>query len=539
MKQLLSATGLLCLLIATISLLDSCKKQDDLFLNALPVDSVRNTILDTINKQKRRALDSVLGLLPIIPTPTIIPTPIPVGGSTSDKPDSSTVCQVQKYKWAPGNEETMLLDPTAEVIFPCGLLKAESITDGTYIPIIAPRRPMIISTSLTNVKGSPIDTVFDPARKSSVQEALNRLFSRELDGNFPAKMTKDVQRIYTEDQASIAVGANYGGYGATVSGKFDWSNKKIKQRYMVRFYQEFFSVSVDIPERPSDMFSAVPNPKLIGSYSPVYVSNMKYGRVVLFLWETESDDTNIGAELHASYGGFGQSGGVDVVAKFRSLMQKATMKIFAVGGDAAKAAKVNSPETLKTFIEEGANYSKASQGLPIAYTLRFLKDNSVAKVVQSAEYSVRSCENIPDRIYELGSAGGTGGDAFEFTIPSGAKLLSVQANAGDKVDGLTFRYLLSNGTIESKHFGGDGGNFQPTATLSDNLRLTGISGRYGRVIDKIKFHFSDGTSSQDYGGGGGDNDFSFQVQKNGDQIIGFFGRSGRLIDALGVVCKGK
>ncbi len=539
MKQLLSATGLLCLLIAAISLLDSCKKQDDLFLDTLPAGSVQQTILDTIDKQKRQSIDSVLGLLPIMPIPTIIPDPITVGSSTSDKPDSSTYCKVQKYKWAPGKEESMLLDPTTEVIFPGSGLKSESVADGSYIPIVASRRPIIISTSLTNVKGSPKDTIFEPEKKSSAQEALTRLFSRELDGNFPAKMTMDVERIYSQEQASVAVGANYKGYGATVSAKFEWSNTKIKQRYMVKFYQEFFSISVDPFAKPSDMFLSVPDPKLIGGYSPVYVSNMKYGRVVLFLWETESDDTNINAELNASYSGIIQGGGIEVTAKFRSLLQKASMKIFAVGGDAQKATKVNSPETLRTFIEDGANYSKASQGLPIAYTLRFLKDNSVAKVVQSAEYTVRNCENIPDRIYELGSAGGTGGDPFEFTIPSGAKLLSVQANAGDKVDGLTFRYLLSNGTIESKHFGGDGGSLQPTAALSDNLRLTGISGRYGRVIDKIKFHFSDGTTSQDYGGGGGDNDFSFQVQKNGDQIIGFFGRSGRLIDALGVVCKGK
>jgi hypothetical protein len=420
MKQLLSATGLLCLLIATISLLDSCKKQDDLFLNALPVDSVRNTILDTINKQKRRALDSVLGLLPIIPTPTIIPTPIPVGGSTDSTPNDSTYCKVQKYKWAPGNEEPMLLDPTADVIFPGSLLKAQSITDGSYIPIIVPRMPMIISTSLTNVKGSPKDTIFHPERKSSAQEGLSRLLSRELDGNFTAKMTKDVERIYTNEQAKLHIGADFHGWGATVAAKFDWGNTKIKQRFLVKFYQEFFSVSVDMPAKPSDMFLTAPNPQLIGSYSPVYVSNIKYGRVVLFLWETESDSTGIEADLNAAYSGVVAGGSVQVNAKFRSLMQRASMKVFAVGGDAGKVGKIVSPETLQTFIEEGVSYNKTNQGVPIAYSLRFLNGNSICKVVQSSEYTVRDCEV-------------TAGETYTFTPPQAPYDFGVDfVGGGDK-----------------------------------------------------------------------------------------------------------
>jgi hypothetical protein len=392
MKQLFSATGLLSLLITAICLLDSCKKQEDLSIDPAGFDSLRRTVLDTITSQKRQALDSVLGLLPIMPTPTIIPRPIPVGGSTDSTPDQFTYCKVQKYKWAPGNEEPMLLDPTADVIFPGSLLKAQSITDGTYIPIIVPRRPMLISTSLTNVKGSPKDTILDPARKSSAQEGLSRLLNRDLIGNFPAKMTKDVSRVYTEEQATLHVGADFNGWGAKVTAKFDWGNKKIKQRYLVKFYQEFFSVSVDMPAKPSDMFSSTPNPQLIGSYSPVYVSNVKYGRVVLFLWETESDSTGIEADLNASYSGLVAGGGVHVNAKFKSLMQKATMKVFAVGGDAEEGSKINSPETLQTFIEKGVKYSNANQGVPIAYSLRFLKNNSIAKVVQSSEYTVSNCE---------------------------------------------------------------------------------------------------------------------------------------------------
>lgn len=412
MKQFIKAISLLFLLVVGSTALDSCQKiAADGVLSPDVVDSVRKIVMQVLTARKRDSLDSLINLMGLLPTiPTVPQTP--VGPPTPEFGNPDTIyCQLQKMKWAAGDENALLLDPTPEVIFPGSLIESYSVTDGSYRPIIFPRRPMLISTSLTNISGSTKETILDPSKKSSAQDAVNLLLQRTINGKIPAKMTKDIEKVYAMEQASLAVGARFNGWGAKVAAKFNWSDKKIKQRFIVKFYQEFCNISTDLPAKPSCIFDSLPPVRILGSYSPVFVSNVKYGRVVLFLWETESDDEQIEASLNASYSTLAAGGGITSNAKFREIMQKSKMQVLAFGGDPAMAARINSPETMQEFIVNSAEFTPTSQGVMIGYTLRFLKDNSVAKIVKATEYTVRTCEVVPETPYEFPSP-----NAYDFGV---------------------------------------------------------------------------------------------------------------------------
>jgi hypothetical protein len=535
MNQLIKSIKVLFYFTAILSLFESCNP--DPLLSPAQVEAKLKRIIEELTRQKRDSLDSLIRKMPLLPTIAPIP-PTPVGSTSVESGNPDTLyCQLQKMTLAAGDENNLLLEDNG-IISLGQLFESSSTLEGNPRPIIVPRRPMVFSTSLTNTQGSPKDTIYNPSSPSSYQESVSRLFKRGIIGKVPAIMAYEIKEVYSLEQLSVALGLDAHGWGAKISGQFSWNNKKIKQRFIVKFYQKFCDLTVDPPKNPNEIFDSLPKPMSLGTYSPVYVSNVKYGRIVLFLWETELEDTDIKASLTASYNALVAGGSITSDVKFREYMKKSTTQVSVFGGDPDEASKVKTPETLQRFIENSANFTPESQGVMMGYTLRFLRDNTVAKIVKTTEYTIRSCQVVPERIYELGTVGGSGGSPFEFRLPADAKLLSIQVNAGDYVDGLTFRYLLNNGEIKSEHFGGNGGGFHPTVSL-ENLKLTGISGRYGRVIDKLKLHYSDGTISQEYGGGGGDNDFSFQVSKKGDEIFGVFGRNGRLIDALGVICKGR
>lgn len=388
------------LLVLTLS---NCKKDSQIFDPTNP--EFEEFFANAVDSVKDHILDSVVNLaLALPPQPPIVPTPELISEETEYENDS-IYCITKKYKWAPGEEEPLLMDPSADVIYPGSLLRAESITEGAYTPIIAPRKPILISISSTNINGSPTDTIHDPSRLSSAQAALQRLLSRELTGNGAAAHTKVVEKVYSYNQCRVALGANYSGGSFDVSSSFDFTNSSIKSRYMVKFFQQYYSISVDKPAMPSDFFSETPSPSILGSWSPVYVSSVKYGRVLLFLLESEKTESEMNAEVEASFNGLVASGGLNASVHLERLQEKSTMKVFVVGGNAQDAVAINSPDDVENYITQGGNFSNQSPGVPIAYTLRFLKDNSVAKVVLSSEYTVRSCEVIPATPFEITPSG--------------------------------------------------------------------------------------------------------------------------------------
>lgn len=392
MKQFIKFVITLLIAPAIIIGLLQCKALTD---NVFPqdlIDSLAQKAVMVFVNQKRDSLDSLLRNQLLLPTLSpLAPTRI---GSDSIVVDSNISCTHQKYKIQAGDENSILLDATTDLIAPGALIDASSIDDGRYMPFLWSRAPIVISMNSVNASHA-VDTILDPAKKSSAQEAINRLMSQPLKGKIPAKMTREVIKVYSREQAAIAIGANLNGSNFQVAGKFKWENDKIHQRFIVKFYQECLNISVDLPARPVDLFKGQLNIKLLGQYSPALVSNVKYGRICLFLFETESEDASIEASLNASYSALTVGGSVSADLKLHSIMEKSTVKTLTFGGDPTLAAQVVDPPTLDNFITQSAEFTPNSQPVMISYTLRSIKDNSVLRIVKGTEYVVRNCIVLP------------------------------------------------------------------------------------------------------------------------------------------------
>jgi len=129
--------------------------------------------------------------------------------------------------------------------------------------------------------------------------------------------------------------------------------------------------------------------------------------------------------------------------------------------------------------------------------------------------------------------GGSGGASFFDQQPaSGARILEVRVRAGDYVDSVQFAYVFPDGrTADGPRHGGGGGKLRVFRLDSDEY-IVGISGRYGDLIDSIRFQTNKRTS-QVFGGRGGSRDYNIVVPA-GNMAIGFTGRAGDYLDAIGL-----
>ena len=70
--------------------------------------------------------------------------------------------------------------------------------------------------------------------------------------------------------------------------------------------------------------------------------------------------------------------------------------------------------------------------------------------------------------------------------------------------------------------------------------ISGISGRYGNYIDKLRIRISSTGKADDrevaFGGTCGHTDFHFEAPK-GMEVIGFIGRSATYLDAIGIIVR--
>lgn len=93
------------------------------------------------------------------------------------------------------------------------------------------------------------------------------------------------------------------------------------------------------------------------------------------------------------------AGGVQVSgeleAHYKSVLEKSSITLITIGGNAEVATRgvtARSLGDLLPIIQENAIYTRDNPGVPIAYTVKFLKDNTVAKMGYTTSYTSTECQ---------------------------------------------------------------------------------------------------------------------------------------------------
>jgi hypothetical protein len=173
------------------------------------------------------------------------------------------------------------------------------------------------------------------------------------------------------------------------------------------FRQVFYRVSFQPPSSPESVFASPScNPNMLGaSNPPLYVSDVKYGRLIFFSVESEYSSEDIKESIEGAASGAAASGKCSSGTTFKDVISKSRIRYTVYGGGAKYATgpiAASSPsqmyDKVKSMIadENASVYSPANPGLPISFSLNYLKDNSPAIKNFSVEYDLKSCHPKSD-----------------------------------------------------------------------------------------------------------------------------------------------
>lgn len=338
--------------------------------------------------------------LSVIENALIIDPPA-VQGNPTISTQGDFKCTTTEYEWSLNSPESLLLNPTSDVIYISALLDGTTPKDGSYRPIITRLSPKTISVNLSNIGGNPSIQVKNPSL-STVRTAVNELLRNLNVTSTPAQIFKSIKTVRSREETEISIKSHLEGFGVNVSGNFDWENTEIQSRHVVSFQQVYLTLDLDLIHRNAAEYfenGQMPNIDLFEGYVPVYVSSIKYGRQILFSIESEMQESAQKALLEATFNRFTVEGGIKLSSEERKLFESLSITAFVMGGDSEDAVKgISGVNELEDFLISGATYSAGSPGVPLAYTMRFLHDNSVAQVNLASRYTVRECELVTNTI---------------------------------------------------------------------------------------------------------------------------------------------
>jgi thiol-activated cytolysin len=206
--------------------------------------------------------------------------------------------------------------------------------------------------------------------------------------------------VYSVEQAFLKLGASYNWTTGNVSGTFQKSSEHKTTSLMVRFVQSYYSVSCEAPSAPNSFISPKATFEDFKLYAgdgnpPAYIASVTYGRELWMLVESNPEQDKLQATLSAAYNAVAASGKFNLDAEQQKILNESTIQVLIMGGNgpaAIEALTGDKVKKVKEYLDSGANFSRTSPGVIISYTVRYLKDNEVARVSSVSGYTIKTYE---------------------------------------------------------------------------------------------------------------------------------------------------
>lgn len=333
-----------------------------------------------------------------------------ISNTNSNSLGNVTECRTNEYDIRSNFEDVAIFDPTLGVVYPGALVIGNSeMLDGSPQPLQIERSAMQLRLDLPGIGEGGTLNVEKPDY-GTVQTALDdglEYWNSEIAPQgyeIASNAYYESTTAYTSKQMSLDLGVGVEwASGSSFESQFSYSNTTEKRVAAILYRQVFYEVTMVTPNSPADVFGSSVDINKVKSLMnsdapPAYVSSVQYGRIIMVRMETTSTETSVELDAALEYASIGKDVNADVEAKYKSILEQSTINVVTIGGNAEVASKVitgsevASSGGLNYVITEGALYSRDNPGAPIAYTIKYLKDNRIAKMGYNTDYRLEECQ---------------------------------------------------------------------------------------------------------------------------------------------------
>ncbi|MBN1697627.1 MAG: thiol-activated cytolysin family protein [Spirochaetales bacterium] len=312
--------------------------------------------------------------------------------------DSGTTCPLYGYEACLGSYDNVCLSPETENIWPGALIDGPSILTGAYKPINVKRRSLTISIDGgSNVGGRNITV--NPVYPG-VPEALAQFGKPGL-----ARVIHKMENVYSADQLTMLFPVHLVSEGRSglppLEEVFDFAGNATATRKLIQFIFIYYTASIGTVKHPADFFDPSVTWEQIageisGSVSPVYVSSVSYGKMGFIFVESAEDNETLTAALNFTIDGAYAAGNEE---RYKNVIDESTISCLLIGQHKeADFTGLGGFDDVRSMVAGLRDYEDISSYEPLIYRLKYLKNYNFVRVVLSAGYCKRECEDLPYKL---------------------------------------------------------------------------------------------------------------------------------------------
>jgi hypothetical protein len=210
----------------------------------------------------------------------------------------------------------------------------------------------------------------------------------------------EMETYHSEREYALKFGlsGSYLGFEANASGSVEQS--LAKTTITATFIQSMYTMVVEEPEggffgddfTQADLDQLIADGVLGPDNLPVYISEVVYGRMMMFSVTSTASESEVRAAMQASYDSFAASVSGSVEGKNKTVLEESEITVYAVGGSGSAVASMIRTGNWGAYFDEEPLLSEA---VPLSYTFTNIGDGSIAAVTEATSYNINECQPRP------------------------------------------------------------------------------------------------------------------------------------------------
>lgn len=262
-------------------------------------------------------------------------------------------------------------------IYPGVVLEGNSISDQKYIPIfIQNRKPITVSMTLSHNTPKHTSRTIENPTQSKLDDYVKEMV---VDGNFQQneKFMFQHKRFTFYDEIKSAFGTNIDTrklFSSRKENSTENRDKIVKSSGMyVKFFQSCFTVNMDIAPLSDQQIKGKTN------FEPVYVSSVTYGRMGVFVFET--DETYEFAEscIKKEFDRIFYHKSTELNEKERLFFENTEFKILILGADSDYSVQTVKGYSHFLNLIYNSKFTQHSYGVPITCSFSYANSHGLVE----------------------------------------------------------------------------------------------------------------------------------------------------------------
>lgn len=305
------------------------------------------------------------------------------------------LCTIKKISLSENFNEVVVFTPNADVVWPGALVQGNTIQGGTPALIPAARTPATISIDLPVTDNSR--TVTNPTF-GTVSSAINDLIIKNSIKSLstPARIFYYEKEAYSREQGMLKIGVSARWLTGSLRGNFEVDRTIGKQTIFVRYVQPYYTVGYEHPGSSELIFDSSVRSEDLANYMgpanpPAYIASVTYGRMFLFKMVSSYSFEEMKRALRIGVNFTLGGGGGNIDQQTRKVLSESETTVLVLGGSAQNGVRLVTTKDIIAFLEGEPGVSEEAPGVPLSYTIKWLKNLHLAKLGDATEYEVREC----------------------------------------------------------------------------------------------------------------------------------------------------